>query len=202
MSNWESIERYYRLHASIYDATRWSFLFGRAELLGRIAGCGSPSRILEVGCGTGNNLVKLRRLFPRAELAALDISADMLRQARKNLDAQGRHVKLLHRAYDQSLASGTFDLILFSYSLTMMNPDCMQAIDHARQDLAPTGRVAVVDFHDSALPWFQRWMGLNHVRMDGHLLPVLRARFRPLTLEVRRAYGGLWRYFLFIGEAL
>ena len=27
------LERYYRLHSWIYDATRWSFLFGRNELM-------------------------------------------------------------------------------------------------------------------------------------------------------------------------
>jgi len=32
------------------------------------------------------------------------------------------------------------------------------------------------------------------------LLPLLEERFEIKTLEVRRAYGGLWRYFLFVGQ--
>ncbi len=60
--------------------------------------------------------------------------------------------------------------------------------------------MAVVDFHDSPLTLFKQWMALNHVRMEGHLLPELQSRFRPLVCEIRRAYGGLWYYLLFIGQ--
>ena len=41
-----AIERYYRLHSRIYDATRWSFLFGRAAILREVAKVASPRRIL------------------------------------------------------------------------------------------------------------------------------------------------------------
>lgn len=42
-------------------------------------------------------------------------------------------------------------------------------------------------------------MGFNHVRMEGHLLPWLERRTRPVCCRVRRAYGGLWRYFQYLG---
>lgn len=82
----------------------------------------------------------------------------------------------------------------------MINPGWESAIDCACQDLAPGGLVGVVDFHNTPLSLFERWMELNHVRMEGHLLPQLEHHFRPLTVETRRVYGGLWRYLLFIGE--
>jgi ubiquinone/menaquinone biosynthesis C-methylase UbiE len=53
----ESLRGYYRLHSKIYDATRWSFLFGRHRLIELVASHKTPTRILEVGCGTGTNLV-------------------------------------------------------------------------------------------------------------------------------------------------
>ena len=59
-----ALERYYQFHSRIYDATRWSFLFGREEVLLRAASVTTPKRILEVGCGTGRNLPGLRRRFP------------------------------------------------------------------------------------------------------------------------------------------
>jgi len=40
-----ALARYYRWHARLYDATRWSFLFGRAELIRAIAGHHSPSNL-------------------------------------------------------------------------------------------------------------------------------------------------------------
>ena len=197
----QNIERYYRFHAGIYDVTRWSFLFGRAELIQEIVSRFVLSNILEIGCGTGKNLVNLCHYLPQARLVGLDISEDMLRQARKNLNAYPSRVEFLHRTYDRPIkAEPAFDLILFSYSLSMMPKDWESAIEYAQQDLRPGGLIAVVDFNDSSFSWFKRWMGLNHVRMDGHLLLRLRSSFRPLYLEINHAYAGWWSYFLFIGQ--
>ena len=195
------LSRYYRWHARLYDATRWSFLFGRAALIRSLACLSPPPRnILEIGCGTGSNLVRLVRQFPEAAVTGLDLSADMLARARRKLEKDQLPVTLLHQRYDRPLCpEPVFDLIVFSYCLTMINPGWERAVDAALRDLCPGGRLAVVDFHDTPFAGFQRWMGVNHVRMEGHLLPELRARFQPLDSAVHRAYGGLWRYFHFVG---
>lgn len=196
-----SIEQYYRFHSRIYDATRWSFLFGRNAIMQHVAATTAPTNILEIGCGTGTNIVGLARTFPQAAITGLDISEAMLQVARENLRSLASRVTLLHQAYDRPLQfSLPFDLILFSYALTMFNPGWEQAIEYAHSDLAPGGRIAVVDFHNSPFPSFKEWMGVNHVRMDGHLLPLLESCFCPRTVVVRPAYTGLWTYLLFIGE--
>jgi S-adenosylmethionine-diacylgycerolhomoserine-N-methlytransferase len=196
------LERYYRLHAKIYDATRWSFLFGRAALIRTLAlQSRTLERILEVGCGTGHNLVKLCETFPAAHVVGLDLSADMLKVARRRLSQWANRVTLLHGAYGQTLQPPrTFDAILFSYALSMMNPGWASAIERAHCDLTENGVIAVVDFHDSPLRLFKAWMRFNHVRLDGHLLPKLEACFRQRALDLRHAYGGAWSYLLFIGE--
>lgn len=195
-----ALERYYRFHARIYDATRWSFLFGRADLVERVATWRSPANILEIGCGTGRNLARLARRFPRAHLTGLDLSADMLARARRCLEPHGDRLTLLRQAYAHPLSGEPrFDVIVLSYCLSMINPGWEQVIASVHQDLRPNGLIAVVDFHDSAWPAFRRWMGVNHVRMEGRLLPELQARFQPLDRAISRAYGGLWRYFRFIG---
>ncbi|HAD12790.1 MAG TPA: hypothetical protein DCF33_10170 [Saprospirales bacterium] len=43
-------------------------------------------------------------------------------------------------------------------------------------------------------------MGFNHVRMEEHLLPVLQQNFQLERLDILKAYGGLWTFFLFIGR--
>jgi S-adenosylmethionine-diacylgycerolhomoserine-N-methlytransferase len=196
-----AIERYYRFHAKIYDVTRWSFLFGRDALIRAIALTSrTPTHILEVGCGTGHNLVSLCHTFPSATVVGLDLSADMLGQAQKKIDHLGLQVHLLSRAYDRPLQPlRPFDVILFSYVLTMINPGWERALSSAQQDLAQNGMIAVVDFHDSPWSFFRRWMGLNHVRIDGSVAPYLQSHFHPYLFEIRRAYGGLWTYLTFIG---
>ena len=82
--NLAAIERYYRMHARIYDLTRWTFLRGREALIKQVAASLTPNRILEVGCGTGTNLLNLGKAFPQAHLWGLDLSTDMLAVAGKN----------------------------------------------------------------------------------------------------------------------
>lgn len=202
MSNDASLAGYYRWHARIYDLTRWAFLFGRGRILRHAARhVVMPERILEVGCGTGKNLVELAECFPRAQILGLDLSKDMLDQARPKIRRHAPRVSLMHRAYDAPVAVGQkFDLIVFSYSLSMINPGFDKVLDICREDLSARGMVAVVDFHESRHAWFRRWMGVNHVRMEGQVLEALRARFEPAHCEVRHAYGDLWRWVTFVGR--
>lgn len=192
----DSLKGYYALHARIYDATRWTFLFGRERILRRSARIADPKRILEVGCGTGRNLKSLRRIFPNADITGVDLSADMLNVARRKTDG----VNLIQQAYDAPL-TGNFDLVLFSYALTMFNPGWEDALLAAKADLSPGGLLAIVDFSHTGSSFFRRWMGINHVRMEGHLWPESRASFEPMVDEIRAAYAGLWHYGMFIGRA-
>jgi S-adenosylmethionine-diacylgycerolhomoserine-N-methlytransferase len=200
-TNSSPLAEYYRWHARIYDATRWAFLFGRKRIIRLLPERRVPQRILEIGCGTGTNLVALAIAFPKAEIVGLDLSKAMLDRAGPKLEKYGPRITLLNRRYDKTVAGGMkFDLILLSYSLSMMNPGFDEVLQHCRADLSPQGTVAVVDFHDSRWAWFRHWMGLNHVRMEGQVLDQLRDGFVPLICKVQSAFGGLWRYVLFIGN--
>ncbi|MEI6676157.1 MAG: class I SAM-dependent methyltransferase [Verrucomicrobiota bacterium] len=200
--NQDSLATYYRWHAGMYDLTRWAFLFGRNPLIHKAAyRLVRPARILEIGCGTGNNLVELAQQFPDAQIIGLDLSQDMLDRARVKVQRYGSRMRLMHRAYDAPVAEGSkFDLIVLSYSLSMINPGYDEVLQICKSDLSATGLVAVVDFHESRWGWFRRWMAVNHVRMEGHVLDELRKHFQPCVCEVHRGYGDLWRYMLFIGK--
>jgi S-adenosylmethionine-diacylgycerolhomoserine-N-methlytransferase len=194
---------YYKLHAHVYDATRWAFLFGRSMLIREAARRARSEslevrRILEIGCGTGINLELLARLFPQAEIMGVDLSEDMLTKAHAKVARFEDRVTLRECAYSEPLSSGLpFDLIVFSYCLSMINPGYLDVLRVCRQDLAPQGKVAIVDFHDTPVGWFGRWMGLNHVRMDGQILAALqKGGWQLEPLHVERAYGGLWRWIM------
>ncbi len=199
------MRRYYQWQAAVYDATRWTFLLGRSEILRHLPISNSAEQsLLEVGCGTGHNLRRLARRHPKLRLTGVDVSPDMLARAAKATQRYSRRVLLFERAYG---ADATFhlsqppDFVLFSYALTMFNPGWEEAIERAWADLPVGGRLAVVDFHDTPSGAFRWWMSKNHVRMEGHLLPFLRAKFETEFQAVRPAWlGGLWRYFLWVGR--
>lgn len=201
----EALERYYRWHARIYDATRWSFLFGRDRVLDGVASGTPPRSVLEIGCGTGAVLVRAARRFPSARIVGIDLSADMLQVAASRTRRFGDRVRLHHGAYEGPSAArlgepAGFDCIIFSYALSMFGDAAERAAASAAKDLSERGRLVAVDFHRAGMAWFERWMGVNHVRMGGHAERALRdlsqASFRQ-ECEVRRAYAGLWSYMLF-----
>lgn len=201
VSEERGIEGYYRLHARIYDATRWSFLFGRDAIIERAAMVQqAPGRILEVGCGTGRNLAALARRFPRAEITGVDLSQAMLAVAQRRIAPWAGRITLRAQSYERPLRESGYDLVLCSYALSMFNPGYATAIASAHGDLVPGGCFALVDFHGTRHPWFARWMRFNHVRMERHLRPALRDWFEPVLEERPRAYGGWWEYLLFVGR--
>ena len=205
-ANATALQRYYQLHARIYDLTRWSFLFGRTEIINWVEEIIQPQTILEVGCGTGTNLLTLAKRFPHAKISGIDLSKDMLSIARKKLQQENHeHINLIEKRYDtplldQSGERATFDLVLFSYALTMFNPGWEIAIKTAREQLSENGIIAIVDFHDSRFDSFRRWMRVNHVRIEGHLRPFLDKQLAPIIDQTHSAYAGLWKYLLYIGK--
>lgn len=193
------VENYYRYHARIYDATRWSFLFGRQGILEELPDLPTAPRILEVGCGTGKNIQLLEYLFPDARIYGIDLSKAMLKKARKKVDPQ--QVRLINRPYGtEDLELEPFDLILFSYSLSMVGDEIDQILQRVYEDLKPKGLIAVLDFHTTPFRWFQAWMKNNHVAVDGHLLALLKKYFSERKSTTHKAYLGLWQYFTFLGK--
>jgi len=124
----------------------------------------------------------------------------MLEVARKKLGTSD-HIRFLNAEYgDENLDEKPFDMILFSYSLTMFDDPAEDIFEQISRDLKPNGYIAVVDFNTSPYRWFRRWMSVNHVDLNGHLLPLLKKYFNPLEIEVNPAYLGLWSYFHFLGK--
>lgn len=189
-----ALQRYYRLHAGIYDATRWAFLFGREAMVARAAAW-RPQRVLEVGCGTGHNLARLARALPQAELVGIDLAPAMLARAERRLAPLGPRCRLLAGGLPLARAEPPFDLVLATYVLSMVGDGLDELLQQMRAQLAPGGRLAVLDFESTPLTGFRRWMGVNHVHLEDRIRPRLTALGRLENMRSRRAYGGLWRWF-------
>ncbi|GIT90802.1 O-methyltransferase [Jannaschia pagri] len=161
----------YRYQRLIYDVTRKYYLLGRDHLIEGLDL--SPGQtVLEVGCGTGRNLLAMGRRYPQARLFGLDISEQMLTTARAKLGQGAVLARGDACAFAPEVLFGVdgFDRIVLSYSLSMI-PDWRGALAEARRHLAPGGQVHIVDFGDQAdLPlWFKR--GLRHWLARFHVAP-------------------------------
>ena len=169
-----AMDRMYHLQRHIYDASRRYYLLGRDELLNRLAPPPGGS-VLEIGCGTGRNLIGAARRYGHAKLFGVDISQEMLKTALGNFGRFGldRRVKLAcvdATSFDPmaSLGQKQFDRIFFSYTLSMV-PEWQAALRHAFSLLSPDGELHIVDFGQcEMLPrWFHRvlfrWLDIFHV---------------------------------------
>ncbi len=74
----------YRTQRHIYDASRKFYLLGRDRMLDELRPPIGGS-VLEVGCGTGRNLVLAARRYPDARLFGFDISAAMVELSQRRV---------------------------------------------------------------------------------------------------------------------
>lgn len=84
-SAFENMDRMYRLQRYFYDFTRKYYLLGRDKLL-RNMNVRPGETVLEVGCGTGRNLVILAKRHGDARFFGLDASSAMLETAAAKID--------------------------------------------------------------------------------------------------------------------
>jgi S-adenosylmethionine-diacylgycerolhomoserine-N-methlytransferase len=199
------MDRIYRRQRHIYDITRRFFLLGRDDLI-RALQVPDRGSVLEIGCGTGRNLVAAARAYPNAQLYGLDISEEMLRTARGSI----ARAKLEHRirlaqgdatSFDavELFGERAFDRIFFSYSLSMI-PPWRAALTHASTLMAPGGRLLAVDFGEQqGLPRWSRvalrnWLAHFHVEPRAELFDAMRALALDANVDCRRLYRDYaWR---------
>ncbi|MEP7454644.1 class I SAM-dependent methyltransferase [Phyllobacterium sp. SB3] len=197
------MDRVYRHQRHFYDATRKYYLLGRDPM---IAGLNPPERgsILEIGCGTGRNLVLTGEAYPKTSLYGIDISNEMLATAHKKIEAVGlgKRVHLAHAdAADFSpqtlFRRRHFDRIFISYAVSMI-PQWQTVVQEAVSHLAPNGSLHIVDFGDLAdVPLIARkalytWLDWYHVTPRNELFDVADAvaAKNNATVHKQRLYRG------------
>lgn len=175
----------YRRQRHVYDLTRKYYLLGRDRLVGDLE-AGEGMTVLESGCGTGRNLIVAARRYPNARFYGFDISVEMLKQARRNIERAGLAERIVLAQGDATdfdpqtmFGVASFDRIFISYALSMI-PPWRAAVSEAMAHLAPGGSLHVVDFggQDRLPGWFRAalvaWLTKFHVEPRAGLENVLR----------------------------
>jgi S-adenosylmethionine-diacylgycerolhomoserine-N-methlytransferase len=204
----ELMDRVYRHQRHVYDLTRKFYLLGRDHLIARLdppAG----GHVLELGCGTGRNLVAAARRYPHARLHGVDISGAMLETARSNITRAGLNDRIRLAQGDATRLDPAlfglqhFDRVFFSYSLSMI-PPWRQALAHGAGLVAPGGRLSLVDFgQQDGLPSWSRtllfaWLRRFHVHPPGDLADAVAST--AADLNAHRAFARLYRGYACYAE--
>jgi S-adenosylmethionine-diacylgycerolhomoserine-N-methlytransferase len=197
------MDRVYRHQRYIYDFTRKYYLFGRDRLIADLR-LKPGARVIEIGCGTSRNLIKIGQAYPTARLFGLDASAEMLATSGKAIERAGLSGRSkLVQAYAENLTPALFgedepfDAAVFSYSLSMI-PDWKQALKAAQQAMAPDGRIHVVDFGDlkglgrMGEQVLRRWLALFHVAPREELLKTLEQGGQGRLNLLAGRYAFIW----------
>jgi S-adenosylmethionine-diacylgycerolhomoserine-N-methlytransferase len=197
----------YRHQRYIYDLTRKYYLLGRDRMIAEME-APEGARVLEIGCGTGRNLIVAAQKYPGARCFGIDVSTEMLNSAirailRAGLAARIRVAHADATRFDPELLFGMaqFDRIFISYSLSMI-PQWQSVVSTAISHLAPNGELRVIDFgSQERLPaafrrllW--RWLKAFHVAPRDDLETILRARAGAAgaAITFTRPYRGYAQY--------
>ena len=203
----DRMNRMYRRQRHIYDGTRRYYLLGRDQMIARLQPAAGAS-VLEIGCGTGRNVVHAAGLYPDARFFGIDVSTEMLTSAISAISRRGltNRIRVAHgdgTAFDPQVLFGIpqFDNVMISYSLSMI-PDWRRVLEAALSRLKPGGRLHIVDFGgQERLPGIARalllrWLAMFDVTPRDDLERVLSAMAGGCgaSLTFERPFRGYAQY--------
>ena len=130
-------------------------------------------RILEIGCGTGNLAILIKRLHPGAEVVGIDPDPKALARAQRKARREALSVQL-DRGFAEELPypDASFDRVLSALMFHHLGPEEKEkTLDEARRVLKPGGSLHLLDF------------GGAKVRSDGFIARLHRLHHRSEHLR-------------------
>lgn len=188
----------YSRYASSYDGrptVRGILALQRRAIAG--LGLSAGDRVLDVACGTGLAFPRLEeRIGPKGEIVGVDLSGDMLEQARARVrERDWENVRLIEaRVEEADLGDRPFDAALFSFTHDVLQSDA--AVESVVGAVRAGGRVAT-----TGIQWAPRWLAPVNAAvwlgarryvttLDGFDRPYARVSRRLEEVQAERAWLG------------
>ncbi len=143
----------YRLHAKFYDRLYEPAAKRLREAGARLCPPRKNLAVLDVGCGTGTQLLRYR--MEGCRLCGIDSSPAMLERAKAKLGDSAE--LLLMDASHMSFADGSFDLVSVILILHEMPAPMRTAVVRECRRVTK-GHVMLVDYHGGPYPFPQGWL--------------------------------------------
>jgi malonyl-CoA O-methyltransferase len=187
------VRRAFDRAAGTYDSAAVLHAKVREELLQRLQLVTLvPQVVLDAGAGTGHASRALKRLYPKAQVVALDSSLQMLKVAAKQQSWLRPFERICADAELLPLRDGSVDLILSNLMLQWCNPDAVFA--EFRRVLKPSGLLSFSSLGPDTLRELRSAWGQidahSHVNqfIDMHDLgdALVRSGFAAPVLDVER----------------
>ncbi|HEY0895089.1 MAG TPA: class I SAM-dependent methyltransferase [Sphingobacteriaceae bacterium] len=102
-----------------------------------------PQRILDLGCGTGNLTEQIRLHFPQAEITAVDISGEILKECQARFTGDPRMAYVQADFRDLPFGPGSFDLVMSSIAIHHIGDADKSTLYRRIHDLLNPGGVFV-----------------------------------------------------------
>jgi ubiquinone/menaquinone biosynthesis C-methylase UbiE len=170
--------------ADQYDKKTWfdQHILGVARLKKKLLS-NATGKILEVACGTGQNLP----LFaPNSEITGVDLSPNMVELARKNANKYGLNASLAVMDAEQlEFEDGSFDTVVSTLS-TCTFPNPVAALQEIKRVCRPNGLILLLEHGHSNLPWLAKYQDRNEYQ---HYQDHAGCRWNQDPLDLVRSAG-------------
>jgi len=126
--------------------------------LDRFRGHRPPSRIADIGCGTGDLALLAARRYPSSQIVGIDMTRAMLRRAalRRPFRALLSRVSWAEaNALRLPFPSGRFDLVMSAFVVRNL-PKLPEALAEFRRVLAPSGTLLTLEITEPSSPVIRR----------------------------------------------
>jgi phosphatidylethanolamine/phosphatidyl-N-methylethanolamine N-methyltransferase len=154
-----STRKIYDFHSVFYDATFGRLVRRRIERAIRHMNICDTDRVLDLGIGTGVSL----NFYPdRGRIVGVDLSAGMLREARKKIEERRlRHATVFQAdALRLPFADDTFDHVFISHVISVVS-DPYKLVMEAQRVAKPGARIVIVNHFQSTnrfIALIEKWL--------------------------------------------